>query len=309
MTMSKTVTCLIAAAGLLSFLSPAAAQSSNLQPQPLGVTAVTTTPAKTGYAPVNGLKMYYEVYGSGGVPLVLIHGAFSAIGTSFGALIPGLAANRQVVAVELQAHGHTADIDRPLSIQALADDTVALLASLGIKQADYFGYSNGAFIALDAAIRYPQAVRKLVFMSATYRLDGIQPGLMEGLGEMKWQMMIGSPWYDEYQRIAPKPEDFPKLFAKKTAMDQQLKDIPDETIAALKSPTLIVLGDSDLPTVEHAARMYRLLGGGRFGDTPAGLPNSQLAVIPGASHVSIAGRANILVPIVTEFLDRPVTKN
>jgi pimeloyl-ACP methyl ester carboxylesterase len=129
---------------------------------------------------------------------------------------------------------------------------------------------------------------------------------MAGLGEMKWEMMIGSPWYDEYQRIAPNPGDFPKLFAKKTAMDRAVKDIPDQTIAALKSPVLIILGDSDLPTAEHAVKMYRLLGGGGFGDTPAGLPNSQLAVIPGASHVGIAGKANVLVPIVTEFLDRPI---
>jgi pimeloyl-ACP methyl ester carboxylesterase len=270
------------------------------------VTTVAIAPQKAGYAPVNGLNMYYEVYGSGGVPLVLIHGAFSAIGTSFGALIPGLAANREVIAVELQAHGRTADIDRPLSIEALADDTVALLKTLGIAQADYFGYSNGAAVALQAVLRHPEAVRKLVFMSAVYRLDGVQSGLMAGLGEMKWEMMIGSPWYEEYQRIAPNPGDFSKLFAKKTAMDKAVKDIPDAAIAAIKSPTLIVLGDSDLPTVEHAARMYRLLGGGGFGDTPAGLPNSQLAVVPGASHVSVANRAEVLVPIVTAFLDRPI---
>jgi pimeloyl-ACP methyl ester carboxylesterase len=304
--MPKTAISLLAAAALLSAATVAAAQTSPLQPQPLGVTTVTIAPEKKGYAPVNGLNMYYEVYGSGGVPLVLVHGAFSAIGTSFGPLIPGLAANRQVVAVELQAHGRTADIDRPLSLEAFAADTVALLKTLGITEADWFGYSNGAAVALQAAIRHPEAVRKLVVMSAAYRSDGIQPGLMAGLGEMKWEMMIGSPWYEEYQKVAPNPADFPKLFAKKTEMDRQFKDIPDQTIAALKSPTLIILGDSDLPTVEHAAKMYRLLGGGGFGDTPAGLPNSQLAVIPGASHVSVAGKANLLVPIVTEFLDRPV---
>jgi pimeloyl-ACP methyl ester carboxylesterase len=278
---------LAAATGIISLAAAAGAQTSDLVPQPLGATTVTIAPAKTGYAAVNGLKMYYEVYGNGSVPLVLIHGAFSAIGTSFAALIPGLAASRQVIAVELQAHGRTADIDRPLSLEALADDTVALVDSLGIKQADYFGYSNGAAVALQAVIRHPSAVRKLVFLSAAYRIDGIQPGLMAGLGDMKWEMMIGSPWYDEYQRIAPNPGDFPKLFAKKTAMDRQMKDIPDATIAAIKSPVLVALGDSDLATAEHAVKMYRLLGGGGFGDTPAGLPNSQLAIIP----------ADLLVPI------------
>ena len=305
--MSNAIRALAAAAGILSFAVAASAQPTELLPQPLGVTAVTIAAQKTGYAPVNGLKMYYEVYGSGGTPLVLIHGAFSAIGTSFAALIPGLAANRQVIGVELQGHGHTADIDRPMSLEAFADDTVSLVNSLGIEQADYFGYSNGAAVALQVVLRHPDAVRKLVFLSATYRLDGIQPGLMSGLGEMKWEMMIGSPWYDEYQTIAPNPADFPKLFAKKTAMDKQLKDIPDETIAAIQSPVLVALGDNDLPTAEHAVKMYRLLGGGGFGDTPAGLPKSQLAIIPGASHVSVASKANILVPIVTEFLDRAVT--
>lgn len=136
--MFRTTRLLAAALGILSFDAAARAQS-NLQPQPLGTTTVTIAPVKSGYAPVNGLRMYYEVYGSGGTPLVLIHGAFSAIGTSFSGLIPGLSANRQVIAVELQGHGHTADIDRPLSLEAFADDTVALVASLGIRQADYFG--------------------------------------------------------------------------------------------------------------------------------------------------------------------------
>jgi pimeloyl-ACP methyl ester carboxylesterase len=306
--MFRTALIAAAVAGTLPLADAASAQTS-LQPQPLGVTAVTIAPQKTGYASVNGLKMYYEIYGSapaGATPLVLVHGAFSAIGTSFAALIPGLADHRQVIAVELEGHGHTADIDRPMSLEAFADDTVALLDYLGVRQADWYGYSNGAAVALQAVIRHPATVRKLVFMSATYRLDGIQPGLMAGLGEMKWEMMIGSPWYDEYQRIAPHPEDFPKLFAKKTAMDRQVKDIDDATIAAIKSPTLVIIGDSDLTTAEHAVKMYRLLGGGGFGDTPAGLPNSQLAVIPGASHVTIAGKANLLVPIVTEFLDRAV---
>ena len=262
-------------------------------------------PVQTGYLPVNGLQMYYEIHGSG-QPLVLLHGAFSAIGTSFGQVLPGLAQGRQVVAVELQGHGRTADIDRPLTLEGMADDVAAAIDQLGIEPADIFGYSVGAAVALQLVIRHPEAVRKLVLASVTYTLDGVHPGLMEGLGEMTPEMMHGSPWHDEYVRIAPRPEDFPTLFAKKTQMDQQIKDLPDEAIRAITAPTLLIIGDSDLVRPEHAVEMFRLLGGGVFGDTPAGLPDSQLAILPGTSHVSLVNRSELLVPMITSFLDAPM---
>jgi pimeloyl-ACP methyl ester carboxylesterase len=261
---------------------------------------------KTGYASVNGLEMYYEIHGSGsGTPLVLLHGAFSAIGTSFGALLPSLAKGRQVIGFELQAHGHTADIDRPLTLEQMADDTAAAIRQLGFGTADLFGYSMGAAVALRVAIRHPAVVRKLVFASGAFNAAGVHPGLMEGLGEMTPEMMHGSPWHEEYMRIAPRPEDFARLFAKKTAMDRGTKDVPAESIAALKAPTLIVLGDSDLARPEHAVEMFRLLGGGVFGDV-AGLPNSQLAILPGTTHVSTVSRADLLIPMITTFLDAPM---
>ena len=262
-------------------------------------------PVQTGYLPVNGLQMYYEIHGSG-QPLVLLHGAFSAIGTSFGQVLPGLAQGRQVVAVELQGHGRTADIDRPLTLEGMADDVAAAIDQLGIQPADILGYSVGAAVALQLVIRHPDAVRKLVLASVTYTLDGVHPGLMEGLGEMTPEMMHGSPWHDEYVRIAPRPEDFPTLFAKKTQMDQQIKDLPDEAIRAITAPTLLIIGDSDLVRPEHAVEMFRLLGGGVFGDTPAGLPDSQLAILPGTSHVSLVNRSELVVPIITSFLDAPM---
>lgn len=262
-----------------------------------------TLPGK--YVNVNGLNMYYEIHGTG-QPLVLLHGAFSAIGTSFGKILPGLAKTRQVIAFELQAHGRTADIDRPLTIEGMADDVAAALRQLGIERADVFGYSMGASVALHLVVRHPDAVRKLVLASVTYTLSGVHPGLMEGLGEIKPEMMYGSPWHEEYTRIAPHPEQFNRLFAKKTEMDRQIKDIPAETIRAIKAPVLLILGDSDLVRPEHAVEMFRLLGGGIFGDTPAGLPDSQLAVLPGTSHVTIVERAGWLVPMVEAFLDAPV---
>jgi len=264
---------------------------------------MTTT--ETGFVPVNGLEMYYEIHGEGR-PLVLLHGAFSAIGTSFGELIPGLAQGRKVVAFELQGHGRTADIDRPLSYDAMADDVAAAIDQLELGVVDVFGYSMGAFVGLLVGIRTPEFVRKLVFMSATYTMDGVHPGLMDGIGEMEPEMMHGSQFHEEYMRIAPRPEDFATLFAKKTAMDRGFEDLRDEDIRAIEAPTLLIIGDSDLVRPEHAVEMFRLLGGGVFGDMPPGLPDSQLAVVPGASHVSIASRAELLVPIVTSFLDAPM---
>lgn len=260
---------------------------------------------KSGYASVNGLEMYYEVHGTG-EPLVLLHGAFSAIGTSFGKLLKPLAKARQVIAFELQAHGRTADIDRPLTLETMADDVAIALGQLGLAQADIFGYSMGAGVALHTAIRHPEVVRKLILASVTYNMSGVHPGIMDGLGEMKPEMMFGSPWHDEYMRIAQRPEDFARLFMKKAQMDRQIRDIPAETIQAIKSPTLLIAGDSDLVRPEHAVEMFRLLGGGVFGDTPAGLPNSQLAILPGTSHVTVVDRADWLVPMINSFLDAPI---
>jgi pimeloyl-ACP methyl ester carboxylesterase len=261
-------------------------------------------PARTGYAPVNGLNMYYEIHGKG-QPLVLLHGAFSAIGTSFEHLLPGLSKTRQVIGLEMQAHGRTADIDRPLSPEQMADDTVAALEHLGIEKVDLFGYSMGSVVALHVVLRHPGVVRKLVLASATYTLSGVHPGLMDGFAEMKPEMMFGSPWHEEYLRIAPRPEDFTVLFEKKTQMDRELQDFSAEAISAITAPTLLIIGDSDLVRPEHAVEMFRLLGGGVFGDLPAGMPASQLAVLPGTSHVTLMDRADLLLAIIPPFLDAP----
>jgi pimeloyl-ACP methyl ester carboxylesterase len=257
------------------------------------------------YINVNGLKMYYELHGEG-QPLVLLHGAFSAIGTSFGKLLPELAKTRQVVAFELQGHGHTADIDRPLSYEQMADDTAAALQQLGLEKADFFGYSMGAAVVLQVAIRHPEVVRKLVFASVSYKLDGLHPGLMEGLQQMTPNMMYGSPWHEEYKQIAPRSEDFDTLFTKVMQMDRELKDIPDETIAAIQAPALFIIGDSDIVRPEHAVEIFRLFGGGIMGDTPAGPPDSQLAVLPGTTHVTLVSRADWLNSMIGEFLDAPM---
>jgi pimeloyl-ACP methyl ester carboxylesterase len=266
-----------------------------------------TAPAEAGtrgYAAVNGLQMYHEVHGSG-QPLVLLHGALSAIGTSFGKLLPPLAETRQVIAVEQQAHGRTADIDRPLTVAQMADDTAALLRQLAIGQADLFGYSLGAAIALQLAMQHPELVRKLVLVSVSYSRDGLHPGLLEGIEAMKPEDLAGSPWQEEYARIAPNPQDWPTLVAKNRQLDLELDGWPAEAVRAVTAPTLLVFGDSDIIRPEHAVAMFRLLGGGVAGDM-VGMPRSQLAVLPGTSHVTVVDRAGWLVPMVAAFLDAPV---
>jgi pimeloyl-ACP methyl ester carboxylesterase len=264
-----------------------------------------TTEVKSGYAPVNGLKLYYEIHGAGGTPLVLLHGAYSAIGTSFADMLPTLAHGRQVIGVELQGHGRTADIDRPLTVSGMASDVAALLRHLGIAQADLFGYSMGAGVALQVAIDTPELVRKLVLVSVNTKVAGIHPGLMEGWDQMSPEMLHGTPWHDEYMSIAPNPENFATLVEKMKVMDANIADTPDEVIRAIKAPTLLVIGDSDIVQPEHAVEIFRLLGGGVVGDL-VGLPNSQLAILPGTTHVTAIYRADLLLIIVPAFLDAPM---
>jgi pimeloyl-ACP methyl ester carboxylesterase len=256
------------------------------------------------YASVNGLQMYYEVHGTG-QPIVLIHGAYSAIGTSFGKILPELAKSRQVIGVDLQGHGRTADIDRPLTNTQMADDVAALLKHLGIDQADIFGYSMGAGVALELAVRHPEKVRKLILMSVAYNREGFHPGHAEMVGEIKPEMFVGTMWYDEYQQIAPNPENFPKLVEKNSQLTREFQGWSEEDVASIKAPTLLIMGDSDIFRPEHAVAMFRLLGGGVVGDM-VGLPNAQLAILPGTTHVTIVDRTEYLVPMVTAFLEKPI---
>jgi pimeloyl-ACP methyl ester carboxylesterase len=256
---------------------------------------------KRSYARVNGLNMYYEIHGEG-QPLALLHGALSAIGTSFGKLLPDLAKERQVIAVEMQGHGHAADIDRPLRYEYLADDIAALLTQIGIEQADLFGWSLGAGVALQTAIRHPESVRKLVLASVTYNSGGLYPELLAGIGNLTPEDMAGTPFYEEYIRIAPHPQDFPRLFARQQQLDSEPQDWPVEAIRAIKAPALLIIGDSDIVRPEHAVELFRLLAGGVAGDL-VGLPRSQLAILPGTTHVTLVERAEWLVSMITRFLD------
>jgi pimeloyl-ACP methyl ester carboxylesterase len=267
--------------------------------------AHASTFVERGYAPVNGLKMYYEIHGSG-QPLVLLHGNLSAIGTSFGKVLPQFAATRRIIAVEQQGHGHTADIDRPFSIAQWAQDTTALLRHLGIEQADFFGYSSGGAVALEFALRSPALVRKLVLAGGTsYSRDGFYPELLAAGESMKPEDLDGSPFQQEYTRIAPHPEQWHRLVAKIAELDRASGDWSGEALASIKAPALLIIGDSDIVRPEHTVAMFRLLGGGVPGDL-VGLPRSQLAILPGTTHVTLVDRAEWLVSMIEVFLDTPL---
>jgi pimeloyl-ACP methyl ester carboxylesterase len=249
--------------------------------------------------------MYYEIHGTGpGRPLVLLHGGISAIGSSFGEVLPLLAKTRQVIAVEFQAHGRTADIDRDLRFEYLADDVIALLRHLGVESADFFGYSVGSGVAVEIALQAPSLVGKLVLASVSHTREGMHPGVLEGIDLLTPDVMVGTPWEEEYLRVAPDPQHWPVLLEKIKGLNRSYQGWPADAVRSITAPTLVVVGDSDLVTPEHAVEIFRLFGGGVMGDRPEGPPASQLAVLPGTSHTGIPGRAEWLAPMIDAFLDR-----
>ena len=257
------------------------------------------------HAEVNGLKMYYEIHGAG-FPLIVLHGAFMTIG-AMGALVPALSETRQVVAVELQGHGHTADIDRPLSYEQLADDVAALMRHLDIEWADVFGYSMGGGTVLQLAMRHPALVRKLVLASASSTSDGVYPEVWAGIERISPELFDGTPWKEEYDRVAPTPDAFPTLVEKMKQLDGQPFAWAADEIRAISAPTMVIVGDSDGTTPEHAVELFRLRGGGVFGDL-AGLPSARLAVLPGTTHVGLIDRADWLASMIVEFLEAPMAE-
>jgi len=259
------------------------------------------SPAKTGYAPVNGLKMYYEIYGSG-KPLVLLHGAFNTIDLAFGMLIPDLSKSRQLIAVELQGHGRTADIDRPFSFQSMADDIAELLKYLKIDSADIFGYSMGGCVAWQMAIRHPQSVKKLIIASAVYKYEGWTPETRAILPTLTPEMLAPTPIKVQYDKLAPDPKHWTQFINKMKQFVTTTYDFGAQNIKAIKSPTLIITGDGDGVLPEHAIEMFRLRNGKYMVDFgPA--PKTQLAILPGTSHISVMMRKDWLISMITPFLD------
>lgn len=259
---------------------------------------------QTGYANVNGLKMYYEMQGSG-TPLILLHGAFMNTGTAFGQLMPELSKKYKVIAVDLQGHGRTADIDRPFSFENLADDVASLLKYLKIDSANIMGYSLGGGVALQVAIRHPEVVRKLVIISAVYKSEGWYPETRAIFPTISAEAFSKTPIKTVYDSIAPDPKHFDQFINKMRDFVSKSYDFGADKMKAIKSPACIILGDSDGVQPEHAAEMFRLLGGGQMGDL-RGLPNSRLAIFPATTHVGIMMHTDWLLAVVPDFLDAQV---
>jgi len=274
------------------------------------VTAEATHAAsvpQSGYAPVNGLQMYYEVHGSGGTPLLLLHGGLFTINLQFGELLPALAATRQVIAAEFQGHGRTNDIDRLLTCEDLASDVAGLLQHLDVPQADVFGFSVGGGVTLHLAIRNPELVRKGIVSSASFHPDGDRSENSEAVAELTVDMIAGTPMEQEYLATSPHPDRLQTLLDKLGTFDHGFSGWSDEEIRGIAAPTLVTLGDCDAVRLEHAVRFLRLLGGDVNGDF-VGVPASQLAVFPGTTHFFGLARTDLVRDVVLTFLDAPMSQ-
>ncbi len=260
------------------------------------------------YATIHDLKMYYETYGGTGRPLVLLHGGLGVIGM-VAEVLPLLAKERQVIAVELEAHGRTVALNRPLSFEQMADDIAALIKHLGFASADVMGYSLGGGVALQTAIRHPDVVRKLVVVSTTYKSDGWYPELraaMKTINAESAKAWVRSPMHEAYVSIAPNPEGWTTLVTKMGQLVGQDYDW-SEAVSALKMPTMIVVGDADGVRTAHAVEFFELLGGGKrdAGWDGSGMSNARLAILPGTTHYNIF-TSPLLATVVIPFLDAPM---
>src|SRR5215813_6605272 len=263
--------------------------------------AVAAQEPKTGYAPVNGLKMYYEIHGQGD-PVVLLHGSFMTITNNWPDAIAMLAKSRQVIAVEMQGHGRTADIDRDFSYENLADDIAALLDYLKIPQADVLGYSMGGGVAMQLAIRHPDKVRKVVSISFAFRTDGFVKEGVEAFPKLQPEAFKGSPIETEYKRLSPTPDEFDRFVKRLVQIAIKPFDFGAEKLKATQAPMLFIHGDADGVRLEHIAEMFRLKGGGTHGDLGP-RSESRLAILPNTTHVTLMNKMDVIVPMVNDFLD------
>lgn len=254
----------------------------------------------SGYAPVNNLEMYYEIHGTG-KPIVLLHGSYMTIDLNFKKLIAELVKKRRVIAVEMQGHGRTADIERPYSYKALADDIGELLKYLKIKSADILGYSFGGIVALQTVISYPELIRKIVFVSSVYKYKGYVQEAQKLFPTVTLKFFENTPLKAAYDKVAPNPENWKDWMKKMIAFDATPFDLGKKNIERLGKPALLIFGDNDGVELSHAIELYKLFGGGVFADIH-GLPASQLAILPGMTHVSLMEQTKELAELINYFL-------
>jgi pimeloyl-ACP methyl ester carboxylesterase len=259
-----------------------------------------------GYAPVNGLKMYYEIHGTG-EPLVMLHGAFMAISGDWEEWVKELAKTRKVIAVEMQGHGRTGDIARDITPANLADDVAGLLDHLKIPKADVLGYSLGAGAAMECAIRHPDKVGKVVVMSYPFRRDGWVKEVNEGLSKLTPEMFKGSPLESEYKRLNPNPDGFGKFVTRVVTSNAGAWDFGADRFKATTAPMFFINGDADGVKLDVLGEMYALKGGGMSGDMGP-RSDSRVVVLPNTSHVTLMSRMTTLVPLINDFLDAKPSK-
>ena len=234
------------------------------------VSTPDSKPLESGHVPINGINMYYEVHGrQDGVPLVLLHGGGSTIEVTFGNVLPALAGRRRVIALEEQAHGRTTDRNTPVTFESSADDVAALLRHLQVDPADVFGFSNGASVALQVAIRHPELVRRMVFASSFTKRAGAQPQFWEFMKHADFSNMP-QPLKDAFLKVNPDAQQLRTMHDKDAARMQGFTDVPDAAVRSVRAPTLIVLGDQDIVTLEHALELTRLISGARLLILPGG---------------------------------------
>jgi pimeloyl-ACP methyl ester carboxylesterase len=251
------------------------------------------------YVDVNGMKIYYEVSGKGD-PIIVLHGAHMNIMT-MGKIIPMLAETHEVYALEFQGHGHTADIDRPITYQNLAGDVADFMEAVGLEKADVFGYSMGAQVGLQLAISQPQKVNKLIFVSGAYDLEGWQPAYGDFIPQMTPEMFLAMPFFAEKHKQSDNPAAYIAFLKKMIALEHEPMAWEDD-VKKLKAPVLIIAGDSDVATLEHIIAMFRLLGGGVMGDLGNPLPESRLAILPATSHTAVISQSELLIAFIEPFL-------
>ncbi len=267
--------------------------------------AAAATLAQAETAEVNGLQMHYEVSGEGD-PLIVLHGAYMSI-PAMGAINPMLAETHQGYAVEMQGHGRTNDIDRPITYPTLADDVAAFMDAVGLERVDVFGYSMGAGVGLQFAIRNPDRVDQLVLASVSYDESGWQPEMVAMIPQMTPAMIAGTPMEAAFREMSPNPDGF-EAFAERMIALEHEPQAWEQDVEALEAPVLLIVGDSDVVTLEHAVAMFRLLGGGAMGDMGEPLPASRLAVLPATSHTAVINQPKLLHTLIEPFLQGETPK-
>lgn len=292
----------------LAMLSTASATVAGPEQAAGNSDAVRMAPVHSGTARANGLQIRYQVHGdlsSGRVPLLVLHGAYMS-GDGMRPFVELFSRTRPVIIFDQRGHGRTGDAAGPITYEKLADDAAAVLDVAGVRRADVFGYSMGGSAAIQLAIRHPAKVAKLVPVSAGTRLDAMYPEIAAGIAQITPSVFDGTPIRREYDRLAPRPQDFPKLVEKLKALDAAPFDW-DAAMKALAQPTMIVSGDYDVTKPEHAIEMFRMRGGGSAALAAQGVlqgpPPARLLILPATSHVGMMAEADVVVSLVTPFLD------